>query len=106
MIEREKSYILSIILCFFGYFFSKSKIWLYLLIVTFSGSIIISGYHLGIENGVFVKFNLNTLFLISISTNFLRLSELQEFLYCYYFLWHSIYLKNLFINNNIVKKFN
>ena len=50
-------YILSIILCFFGYFFSKSKIWLYLLIVTFSGSIIISGYHLGIENGVFVEFS-------------------------------------------------
>ena len=60
-------YILSIILCFFGYFFSKSKIWLYLLIVTFSGSIIISGYHLGIENGVFVEFsgctneNINTI---------------------------------------------
>ena len=50
-------YILSIILCFFGYFFSKSKIWLYLLIVTFSGSIIISGYHLGIENSVFVEFS-------------------------------------------------
>ena len=59
-----------------------------------------------IENGVFMKFNLNMLFLISISTNFLRLSELQEFLYCYYFLWHSIYLKNLFINNNVVKKVN
>ena len=60
-------YILSIILCFFGYFFSKSKIWLYLLIVTFSGSIIISGYHLGIENSVFVEFsgctneNINTI---------------------------------------------
>ena len=59
-----------------------------------------------IENGVFIKFNLNMVFLISISTNFLRLSELQEFLYCYYFLWHSIYLKNLFINNNAVKKIN
>ena len=57
-----------------------------------------------IENGVFIKFNLNMLFLISISANFLRLSELQEFLYCYYFLWHSIYLKNLFINNYVVKK--
>ena len=50
-------YILAIILCFFGYFFSKSKIWLYLLIITFSGSIIISGYHLGIENGVFEEFS-------------------------------------------------
>ena len=60
-------YVISIFICFFGYFFSKSKIWLYLLIVTFSGSIIISGYHLGIENGVFVEFsgctneNINTI---------------------------------------------
>ena len=59
-----------------------------------------------IENGVFIRFNLNMLFLITISANFLRLSELQEFLYCYYFLWHSIYLKNLFINNNFLKKVN
>ena len=50
-------YILSIIISFFGIFFSKSKIWLYLLIITFSASIIISGYHLGIENGVFAEFS-------------------------------------------------
>ena len=50
-------YILTIIISFFGFFFSKNKIWLYLLIITFSGSIIISGYHLGIENSVFTEFS-------------------------------------------------
>ena len=60
-------YILSIIISFFGLYFSNSRVWLYLLIVTFSGSIIISGYHLGIENNVFAEFsgctneNLNTI---------------------------------------------
>ena len=96
MIPSKKLYIISIIILIFfipDFFISKLNLIDY------------SNLHI-IENGVFVKFNLNTLFLISISTNFLRLSELQEFLYCYYFLWHSIYLKNLFINNNIVKKFN
>ena len=73
-------YILSIILCFFGYFFSKSKIWLYLLIVTFSGSIIISGYHLGIENGVFVEFSGCT----NENVNTINKSELLESLKMYY----------------------
>ena len=50
-------YIFSIILCFFGYFFPKNKIWLYLLIVTFLTSITISGYHLGIENNFFAEFS-------------------------------------------------
>lgn len=96
MIPSKKLYIISIIILIFfipDFFISKLNLIDY------------SNLHI-IENGVFVKFNLNTLFLISISTNFLRLSELQEFLYCYYFLWHSIYLKNLFINNNVVKKVN
>ena len=81
-----------IILIFFirDFFFSKLNLIDY------------SNLHI-IENGVFVKFNLNTLFLISISTNFLRLSELQEFLYCYYFLWHSIYLKELFAKKINIK---
>tara|TARA_Y100001970_G_scaffold276185_1_gene378516 strand:+ start:2411 stop:2887 length:477 start_codon:yes stop_codon:yes gene_type:complete len=50
-------YILSVIICFFGFYFSEKKIWLYLLIITFSSSIIISGYHLGIENAVFAEFS-------------------------------------------------
>ena len=46
-------YVISIVICFFGYFFSKNKIWCHLLITTFLGSIIISGYHLGIENNFY-----------------------------------------------------
>ncbi len=50
-------YLLSIIICFFGYFFPNYKIWLNLLIITFLCSVIISGYHLGIENNVFAEFS-------------------------------------------------
>ncbi len=50
-------YMISIIICFFGYFFSSNKIWLYLLIVTFIFSFGISGYHLGIENNIFMEFS-------------------------------------------------
>tara|TARA_B100000131_G_scaffold299363_1_gene319791 strand:+ start:395 stop:871 length:477 start_codon:yes stop_codon:yes gene_type:complete len=50
-------YVISIVICFFGYFFSKNKIWCHLLITTFLGSIIISGYHLGIENNIFKEYS-------------------------------------------------
>ena len=50
-------YIFSIIICFFGYFFSNNKIWLYLLVIVFLSSIAISGYHLGIEKNVFKEFS-------------------------------------------------
>ena len=49
-------YMFSIIICFFGYFFLNNKIWLYLLITTFISSVAISGYHLGIENNIFMEF--------------------------------------------------
>ena len=60
-------YIFSIIVCFFGIFFSKNKIWIYFLIIVFISSILISGYHMGIENNIFNEFsgctnnNLNTI---------------------------------------------
>ena len=50
-------HILSIIICFFGIFFLRDKIWSYLLILTFFCSIAISGYHAGIENGIFNEFS-------------------------------------------------
>ena len=59
-------YIFSIFICFFGYFFSNTKIWLYLMATVFFSSVIISGYHFGIENNIFDEFsgctnnNLNT----------------------------------------------
>ena len=49
-------YVFAIIFCFFGYFFSSLKIWLYLLIITFLSSVSISGYHIGIENNFFAEF--------------------------------------------------
>ena len=59
-------YIFSIIICFFGFFFPKNKIWIYLLVISFVSSLSISGYHIGIENIIFPEFsgctndNLNT----------------------------------------------
>ena len=59
-------YVICIIVCFFGLFFPNKIIWIYLLLVIFMTSIVISGYHLGIENNIFTEFsgckneNLNT----------------------------------------------
>ena len=50
-------YIISIIICFFAYFFPNIKIWIYLMILTFLSSLAVSGYHLGIENDVFKEFS-------------------------------------------------
>ena len=50
-------YIFSIIICFFGFFFPNNKFWIYLLIVSFVGSLFISGYHIGIENAIFPEFS-------------------------------------------------
>ena len=50
-------YIFSIIICFFGYFFPNNKILVFLLIVIFIISLILSGYHLGIENNIFSEFS-------------------------------------------------
>ena len=50
-------YIFSIMICFFGIFFSNNKIWLYLLSLIFLSSIFISGYHFGVENNIFKEFS-------------------------------------------------
>ena len=50
-------YITAIIICFFGYFFSKNSMWIYLLVLTFLSSFVISGYHVGIENNIFMEFS-------------------------------------------------
>ena len=50
-------YLISIVICFFGFFFSENKIWLYLLIITFLSSVALSGYHLGIEHNIFNEFS-------------------------------------------------
>ena len=56
-LSQRIPYIFSIIICFLGFFFSKNKILLYLLILVFLSSVILSGYHIGIENNIFVEFS-------------------------------------------------
>ena len=45
-----------------------------------------------------IGYNLKMLFTIILSFNFFRLSELHEFIFAYYFLWHSIFLKENIFN--------
>ena len=56
-IYQRLPYILSIFLCFFGYINSKNLIWINLLTATFLASIILAGYHWGIENDIFPEFS-------------------------------------------------
>ena len=50
-------YIISIFFCFYGYYNLKNKLWIYLLVITFLLSAILSGYHVGIENNIFKEFS-------------------------------------------------
>ena len=50
-------FIFSIIVCFFGFFFRNNKFLIYLLIIIFLTNVILSGYHLGIENNIFSEFS-------------------------------------------------
>ena len=50
------------------------------------------------ENGVFKGFNIGAILGIIFSFNFFRLSELQELLFVYYFMWHSLFIRELYFN--------
>ena len=50
------------------------------------------------ERGAHTGFNIKMLSKVVLSFNFFRISELHEFIFSYYFLWHSIYLKNIILN--------
>ena len=50
-------YLLSIFVCFCGYYFKNKKIFLIFLIMVFIGSAILSGYHFGIEKEIFAEFS-------------------------------------------------
>ena len=50
-------YIIAIFFCFFGYMNLKNYIWIYLLTLNFSVSLILGGYHSGIENNIFPEFS-------------------------------------------------
>ena len=49
-------YIIAIFLCFIGYTNSKNFIWIYLLVLNFFASLVLAGYHSGIENNIFPEF--------------------------------------------------
>ena len=50
-------YLLSIFICFFGFNYYKNYSWIYLLIVVFLLSLVLSSYHVGIENNIFPEFS-------------------------------------------------
>ena len=50
-------YLISIFLTFLGVSYSKNLIWLYALLLNFFTSLILSGYHLGIEQEIFKEFS-------------------------------------------------
>ena len=49
-------YIVAIFICFIGFNYYNKIFWLYLLILVFVFSLILSGYHVGIENNIFEEF--------------------------------------------------
>jgi len=56
-IYQRIPYIVSVFICFLGYYNNKNSFWLYLLLLTFLISIILSGYHVGIERNIFQEFS-------------------------------------------------
>ena len=50
-------YLISIFICFFGFNYYKNFLWMYLLLILFIISTILSGYHVGIENSIFEEFS-------------------------------------------------
>ncbi len=56
-IYQRIPYIFSIFICFLGYYNNNVFFWLYLLFLTFFISVVLSGYHVGIENNIFKEFS-------------------------------------------------
>ena len=50
-------YVVAIFICFFGYSNLKNILWIYFLSLTFLVSLLLSGYHAGIENNIFAEFS-------------------------------------------------
>ena len=66
------------------------------LILTKLGMVNHSELHI-FENNVFKGFKFSVMLKIILSFNFFRLSELQELLFAYYFLWHTLFLRHLYL---------
>ena len=50
-------YLISLFVCFFGFNYYKNFLWMYLILILFIISTILSGYHVGIENSIFEEFS-------------------------------------------------
>ena len=50
-------YLLAIFITLLGINYYKNLIWLYLLLITFFSSLLLSGYHFGIEQEIFNEFS-------------------------------------------------
>ena len=56
-IYQRIPYIISIFISFLGYNYFKNNTWLYLLLIIFLSSSLLSGYHVGIENNFINEFS-------------------------------------------------
>tara|TARA_B100001175_G_C19379814_1_gene576006 strand:- start:40 stop:519 length:480 start_codon:yes stop_codon:yes gene_type:complete len=56
-IYQRIPYLITIFITFLGINYSKNLIWLYLLLITFFSSFLLSGYHFGIEQEIFKEFS-------------------------------------------------
>ncbi len=50
-------YMIAIFFCFLGYNYYKNLLWMFFLTITFFSSLMLAGYHVGIENGLFAEFS-------------------------------------------------
>ena len=56
-IYQRIPYLLAIFITFLGISYYKNLVWLYLLLITFFSSLLLSGYHFGIEQEIFSEFS-------------------------------------------------
>ena len=56
-IYQRIPYLIAIFLTLLGISYSKNLFWLYALLLIFFSSFLLSGYHLGIEQGIFKEFS-------------------------------------------------
>ena len=56
-IYQRIPYLLAIFITIIGINYSKNLIWLYLLLITYFSSLLLSGYHFGIEQEIFSEFS-------------------------------------------------
>ena len=75
-IYQRIPYLIAIFITFLGISYSKNLIWLYVLLITFFSSFLLSGYHFGIEQEIFEEFSGCT----GNSTNIIDKNELLKLL--------------------------